>query len=143
MIRSFVLPGWGQATYDRYIRGGVYFMGHTGNAYMIFKTLARLDEARDLEDRRVAAARARLIEEGVPADSLDLRIDEDPAVRSIRGLVRAREEQREDWLALGAFWILISGVDAYVTAQLADFPASIGAVTDGRRLDVFVSVPIR
>jgi hypothetical protein len=91
----------------------------------------------------VEAARDRLVEQGVPTDSLDARIDADPSVRSIRGLVSAREEQREDWIALGLFWVLISGIDAYVTAQLADFPASIGAATDGRGVDVFVSVPVR
>lgn len=143
MVRSFVLPGWGQASYDRYFRGGVYFMGHTGNAFMVFKTLARLGEAREREGRIVAATEARLLAEGTPADSIDAALDADESVLSIRRLVSAREEQREDWIALGLFWVLISGVDAYVTAQLADFPASIGATTDGRSLGIVVTVPVR
>ena len=143
MVRSFILPGWGQASYDRYFRGGVYFTGHVGNTYMVLKTLARLGEARDMEERWVEVTRDSLVAAGVPADSIDIRIDDDADVRNIRGLVSARREQREDWIALGLFWILVSGVDAYVTAQLADFPASIGAVYDGRRYGVYVSVPVR
>lgn len=143
MIRSFVLPGWGQASYDRYFRGGVYFMGHAANSYMVLKTYARLDEARDMEWRRVDVVRAGLIAAGVPADSLAIRVAEDEDVRRVRGLVDSREEQREDWVALGLFWVLVSGVDAYVMAQLADFPASIGALTDGRRYGVYVSIPVR
>ena len=143
MLRSFVLPGWGQASYERYIRGGVYFMGHTGNVFMLFKTLTSLDAAREREERIVAATEARLLESGTPPDSLDAVVDADTSVVSIRRLVSAREEQREDWIALGLFWLLISGVDAYVNAQLADFPASIGATADGRTLGIMVSVPVR
>lgn len=143
MLRSFVLPGWGQASYDRYVRGGVYFAGNAANLYMVLKTLARLDEARDLEARRVSATEARLIAAGHAPDSIPALVEADPAVMSIRGLVTTRESQREDWIALGLFWLLISGVDAYVTAQLADFPASIGATTDGRSLGIVVSVPVR
>lgn len=143
MLRSFVLPGWGQASYDRYLRGGVYFMGHTGNVFMVLKTLSRLDEANDLEERRVAAAEARFLSEGHPADSIAALVDADPAIIATRELVSTRESQREDWIALGLFWVLISGVDAFVNAQLADFPASIGAVTDGRRHGVLVTVPVR
>lgn len=143
MIRSFVLPGWGQASYDRYVRGGVYFTGHMGNTFMVLKTLARLGEAEDMAARRAAVTRDSLVAAGVPADSIDTRIDAHPEVRRIRGLVDAREEQREDWVALGLFWVLMSGVDAFVTAQLADFPASIGAVYDGRRYGVYVAIPVR
>jgi hypothetical protein len=143
MLRSFALPGWGQASYDRYFRGGVYFMGHGGNAYMVLKTIARLGEARDMARRREDAVEARLVAEGHAADSIPDLVAADPAVRRIRGLVSAREEQREDWIALGLFWVLVSGIDAYVTAQLADFPATIGATTDGRTLGIFVSVPVR
>ena len=143
MLRSFVLPGWGQVSYDRYVRAGVYFAGHAGNTYMVLKTLDRLGDAEDREDRRVTATRDSLVAAGVPDDSIDIRIDEHPDVRHIRGLVDARKEQREDWVVLGLFWILVSGVDAFVTAQLADFPASIGAVYDGRRYGVYVSLPVR
>ena len=144
MLRSFVLPGWGQASYDRWVRAGVYFTGHVGNGYMIYKTLDSLGEAKDREDEWVSFVRDSLeADPEVPADSIDVRIDEDSRVRHARSLVSSREEQREDWIALGVFWVLIAGVDAYVTAQLADFPASIGAIIDDRRVGVMITVPVR
>jgi len=144
MLRSFLLPGWGQASYERYLRGGVYFTGHVGNAFMVFKTLTSLDVARDQEERWVEVVRDSLLADPeVEVDSIDASIDAHPEVQHARALVRSREEQREDWIALGLFWILVSGVDAYVTAQLADFPASIGAIIDDRRVGVMISVPVR
>ena len=144
MFRSFILPGWGQASYDRWVRAGAYFTGHVGNGYMIYKTLDRLGEAKDREDEWVSFVRDSLAADpSVPADSIDIRIDEDSRVRHARALVGSREEQREDWIALGVFWVLIAGVDAYVTAQLADFPASIGAIIDDRRVGVMITVPVR
>ena len=144
MLRSFVLPGWGQASYDRWVRAGVYFSGHVGNGYMIYKTLTRLDEAQDREDKWVDFVGDSIEAAGeVPADSIAFYVDADARVRHARNLVASREEQREDWIALGVFWVLISGVDAYVTAQLADFPASIGAIIDDRRIGVIVTVPVR
>ena len=143
MFRSFVLPGWGQASYDRWVRAGVYFTGHVGNGYMIYKTLSSLDEAQDREEDWVDFARDSLEADEVPADSIDFYVDAHPRVQHARALVRSREEQREDWVAFGLFWILVSGVDAYVTAQLADFPASIGAIIDRRRVGIMVSVPTR
>ena len=144
MFRSFVLPGWGQASYDRWVRAGVFFTGHAGNGYMIYKTLTRLDEAQDREEDWVEFARDSLeADETVSADSVDFYVDAHPRVQHARALVRSREEQREDWIALGVFWVLMSGIDAYVTAQLADFPASIGAIIDDRRVGIMVSVPTR
>jgi hypothetical protein len=143
MFRSFLLPGWGQASYDRYLRGGVYFSGHVGNLFMVFKTLTSLDVAQDREEHWVGIVRDSLVAAGTEPDSIDAGIDAHPRVRHARALVTSREEQREDWIALGLFWILISGVDAYVTAQLADFPASIGAILDDRRVGVMVTIPAR
>ena len=145
MLRSFVLPGWGQASYDRWVRAGVYFTGHVGNGYMIYKTLTSLGEAQDREDEWVDFVTDSIETAGeVPSDSIDFYVDADPRVRHARNLVSSREDQREDWIALGVFWVLISGIDAYVTAQLADFPASIGAIIDDqRRIGVMVTVPVR
>ena len=143
MFRSFLLPGWGQASYERYVRGGVYFTGHVGNSFMIFKTLTSLDVAQDQEERWVGAVRDSLVAAETDPDSIDIEIDAHPEVQHARALVRSREEQREDWIALGIFWVLISGIDAYVSAQLADFPASIGAIIDDRRVGVMISLPAR
>jgi len=144
LLRSLVLPGWGQASYERYIRGGVFFSGHVGNTFMLFKTLTKLDEAEDLLARREAATLAELRDQGVTdADSLRTQLAANPQVRRLRSLVDARKEQREDWIAVGLFWILISGVDAFVQAQLADFPAEIAARHEEGRVLLQITVPVR
>ena len=56
---------------------------------------------------------------------VDAAVRNDEAGNDLRKLVRSREQQREDWIAWSIFWILASGVDGYVTAHLADFPATI------------------
>ncbi|HEY8469563.1 MAG TPA: DUF5683 domain-containing protein [Longimicrobiales bacterium] len=136
-IRSLLVPGWGQAYAGSYLRGGIYFAAQTGSWYMLLKTLARLDEARSIERRRVAKVRQELLDRAQEDPDLQQRysdpaaleedIANDPRVQSIRRLVSAREEQREDWIAQTIFWTFASAADAYVNAHLADFPATIAA----------------
>lgn len=139
-IRSMVVPGWGQAAFDSHFRGGVYFAGWAANWYMMFRNQVRLDEARFRFDLRVDQLEAALIAASPNPDSMRVALDEDPSIieaaviaddgpgssgNNLRKLVGAREQQREDWIAWSIFWLLASGVDAYVTAHLADFPADI------------------
>ena len=37
-------------------------------------------------------------------------------------LVEIRSQQKEDWLAVGLFFLFFGGADAFVAAHLADFP---------------------
>lgn len=144
MLRSFALPGWGQASYDQYVRGGIYFAGHIGNSFMILKTLGKLKEANDVEDAEVAAAEAAARAQGITdPDAIRAFVDDTEAVRGIRDLIAAREQQREDWIAFGLFWMLVSGVDAFVTGHLADFPVAIDAAVDRRQLMIRAAIPAR
>ncbi len=70
-------------------------------------------------------------------------LDEDAQVVRARGLVTAREGQREDWLAVGLFFLLISGVDAFVSAHLQDFPEplTIEPSPDVGGLELTVRIP--
>lgn len=140
-IRSMILPGWGQSAFGSYFRGGVFFTGWAGNWFMNFRNQVRLDNARDRYGLRRSELRDSLIfsppAEDVPPnpdsmravlDSTDLlqqTVLADSAGNDLRKLVRARKQQREDWIAWTVFWILASGVDGYVTAHLSDFPATI------------------
>lgn len=128
-VRSLLVPGWGQAEFGAYLRGGVYFAAHTGSAFMVFKTMVKLGEARDLEARREAAVRDS-VRAVAPTDSafdatIMAALEADSVLTQKRNLIESREQQREDWIAWLLFWTLIGGVDAYVTAQLADFPAEV------------------
>lgn len=157
-LRSVVLPGWGQAAYGAYFRGGVYFAAEAGSWFMLLKSIARLGEARDIERFRVATVRDSLFTaiEGDPElaeryrrhlggieGAVEAEIDEHPSVIGIRDLVDSRKEQREDWLVLTLFWMLASGVDAFVTAHLADFPARVNAEAHpSGRYDFGLSIPV-
>lgn len=136
MIRSFVLPGWGQARYDAYFRGSIYFAGWAGNWFMNFRTAARLGEARSGLQLRRDQIEAALIEGSPNPDSMRAQIDSFPDIldtavendakgSELQGLVEARKDQREDWIAWSIFWLLASGIDAYVTGHLSDFPAEV------------------
>ena len=136
LIRSMVLPGWGQAEFDAYFRGSIYFAGWAGNWYMNFRNAFRLDNARTRFDIRREQIEDQLIASSPDPDSMRAQLDsfpdilagavrEDPLGNELRKLVDAREQQREDWIAWSLFWLLASGIDAFVTAHLHDFPADV------------------
>lgn len=157
-IRSLLVPGWGQAAFESYLRGGIYFAGWATNGFMIFRTQARLDDARSRFDRRAAQIEAELIAASPNPDSLRAVLDSVPTVleqavradvgpgntgNELRKLVRAREQQREDWIAWAIFWVLASGIDGYVTAHLADFPAEIDVRRNAdRSISLGARVPV-
>lgn len=156
-LRSVLVPGWGQAAYGAYFRGGVYFAAEAGSWYMLLKTVAKLGEAKDIEAWRVRAVRDSVMAAiganpemaeqfkapGSLEAALEKAVDEHPGVIGSRKLVDARKEQREDWIVLTLFWMLASGVDAFVNAHLSDFPAKVNAESrpDGR-FDLGVRVPV-
>ena len=136
MFRSFLMPGWGQAEYSAYFRGGIYFAGWAANWFMNFRNAVRLSNARDRLQIRTDQIEARILARSPDPDSLQAVLDSFPGILAdsvtadaqgsdLQGLVESREQQREDWIAWSIFWVLASGIDAYVTGHLADFPAEI------------------
>ncbi len=103
LARSLVVPGWGQASVGRPVRGAFYFAAQAGSLFMVIKSQQKLEAAR----RAVAAGRA---------DS---------------SLVESRVSQREDWIVLSVFWAVLSGVDAWVSANLSDFQHPLTPPPDG------------
>jgi hypothetical protein len=130
---------------------------------MLVKTLGKL---RAAEDREVELA-------GVAADSLrgvlaagdfwrpwapesirrlsdpesfDAALENRPEVSDIRKLVRARKQQRQDWITYTLTFTFLSAVDAYVTAHLREFPADLTATPSsdgGLSLRVDLPLPVR
>jgi len=152
LIRSMLVPGWGQAYTGSYLRGGVYFAAQMGSWYMLVKTMARLGEARSIERQRVANVRRELLIQAQSDTALQRRyadpaqleadIAEDERVQHVRKLIDARKEQREDWIAQVIFWTFASAVDAFVGAHLADFPTGIAAEPrEGGGIELRLSVP--
>jgi hypothetical protein len=64
--------------------------------------------------------------------------------RTRNKFVRSHTQEREDWLVLLAFNHLFAGLEAYVSANLYDFPGSLKVrrLPDGA-LGVGVEIPVR
>ncbi|HEX2081356.1 MAG TPA: DUF5683 domain-containing protein [Longimicrobium sp.] len=122
-LRSLVLPGWGQSVLGAPGRGGVYFALEAGSLWMLYKSAQKLDEAYEIE--RIAR------------ETGELGIDQK------HGLVRERENQREDWFTLSIFWLFFSGADAFVSAHLQDFEVHVNAVPrPGGGAELRATVPV-
>ena len=134
-IRSLLVPGWGQFSVGSYTRGAIFITLQGTSAFMVVRTQTRIDDAKDLVAERTAAA-VDSLNELVATDTAAARrlrtpeafqaaVDETPGVRRARGLVESRRNQRQDWVTYLIVSTLASGVDAFVAAHLADFPARI------------------
>lgn len=129
-VRALVLPGWGHASIGAHTRGAFYFAAETTTGFLLVRTLRRLATAKNAlrmeEDRLTEALMAR----GTPQDSVPGLLDADPSVEDARGLVESRQQQVEDWAALGGFLVFLSAADAFVSAHLRDFPAPLATDVD-------------
>ena len=145
-LRAVLLPGWGHASIGSYGRGAFYFAAQTSTVWTLIRTRARLRSAKDARDLRRSEVAAALAAQGV-SDRAEVEIaqDADAAVSASEGLVRARGQQFEDWLAFGLFMVFLSGADAFVSTHLRDFPEpiemEIRAAEGG--VEVGLSVPVR
>ncbi len=141
-LRGTLVPGWGHTVSGAHARGAFYFAVESLSGWMLFKTIRRLGSARRALAVSERAATARLEASGVsdPGEvAAALEANED--IARTRGLVAAREEQREDWLAVAVFTLLVSGVDAFVSAHLRDYPEPLVEPAPGGGLAVGLRVP--
>lgn len=152
-IRSLLVPGWGQFSVGSYKHGAVFIALQGTSAFMVVRTQIRVNEAEDLLDRRTRAAEDSL-NNLIATDSAAARrlsdpevfeaaVDSTPGVRRARGLIESRENQRQDWVTYLLVATLASGVDAFVQAHLADFPAAIDPeVRPNGRTSLKFTVPV-
>lgn len=140
-IRSALIPGWGHVATGSLTRGAFYFGWEALTGWMIFKSHRRAGTAQQRlalwEDRLTA----ELLRAGTPPESIESRLEADAETLRLRELADARKEQREDWLALGIFTLLLSGVDAFVSTHLQDFPEPL--TVEGDPLTGAVEVSFR
>lgn len=118
---SALLPGLGQSRLGRPTAGAVFAGVELASLAMLAKTLGDLRAAK--------AVRADSVPTAFPVDSLGRPVP--PTARTVapftNDLVRARRLHLEDWIAAVLFNHLISGAEAFVSANLYDLPAQISA----------------
>ncbi len=98
MLRSVIVPGWGQTAARQPARGAIYFTVWSGGVFMILKSNAEVNAAERAEDEE---------------------------------LIDSRKGAREDWILFTGLWALLSGVDAWVSAQFAGFEGEVRPPQDG------------
>jgi hypothetical protein len=125
LMRSLLLPGWGRFSVGAARRGAFFAALQGSSYYMLVKTHSRLNKAEDKLDTRIGVVRDSLVAADDTA-GLEARLDTTLLVNAERSLVRSRERHMQDWITYTLFFTLASGVDAFVAAHLADFPAQIG-----------------
>ena len=109
-LRSLAIPGWGQASLDRKLVGGI-FMAFEGVA--VGMALKSHYELRYLE--RTSSLR-----------------------------VAGKHAERQDWLFLVGVNHLFSALEAFVSANLYDFPGDLRMrPLPGGRTGVGVTIPLR
>lgn len=143
-LRGVIIPGWGHAASGSLTRGAFYFGVETAAGWMVVKSWRRLGVAREQAALWEDRVTARLMREGITdPGEIESALEQDPEVASLRGLVDARREQREDWMAVTIFFLLMSGVDAFVSAHLRDFPDPLIVEGDPRgTVEVAIRVPV-
>ncbi len=144
-LRGAIIPGWGHATTGSMTRGAFYFSVEALAGWMVYKTQRRLGVARDQAAVWEEMATAELAAMGVTEpEEVDAALGQHEQVARFRGLVDAREEQREDWVAVAVFTLLLSGVDAFVSAHLNEFPEPLTIEGDpsGGTIELAVRIPV-
>ena len=144
-LRGSLIPGWGHAASGSLTRGAFYFGAESLAGWMLYKTARRLGVARDQARIWEERVTAQLMLDGV-TDPMEIEalLAEDEQVTRFRGLVNAREEQREDWFAVALFTLLLSGVDAFVSTHNLYFPEPLTIEGDpvSGAVEVAVRIPV-
>ncbi len=144
-LRGALIPGWGHTTTGSMTRGAFYFSVEALAGWMVYKTQRRLAVARDQAAIWEELATAELAAMGVTEpDQVEAALEQHDQVARFRGLVDARGEQREDWVAVALFTLLLSGVDAFVSAHLSEFPEPLTIEGDpsGGTVELAVRIPV-
>ena len=143
-LRGALIPGWGHAASGSLTRGAFYFGFEAAAGWMVFKTNRRLRVAREQVTVWEERVTAQLERQGITEEEeIEAELERHEEVARLRVLVDSREDQREDWVAVVIFTLLMSGVDAFVSAHLQNFPDPLTIDGDpGGTIEVAIRVPV-
>jgi len=124
LLRSLLIPGWGQASLDRGTAGATYFALEAGSIAML------LFAKQELATARRAARDSTFVNDSTlgPPPELGAR-------------VRVRRLQVEDWAALIFFTHLFSAADAFVSAHLWDVRVQVHGGQEMRSAGISATIP--
>jgi hypothetical protein len=145
-LTSLILPGYAQTVFGRDHAAMLFTLIEIGSIGMARKSAQDLSEARSLAHDSVVATYKVDPVTGVavidPKTGLPVP-DTYVAGRFTADRIKARKTHYEDWIAAIIFNHLFSGADAYVAANLWDFNANVGSVSQGASVTVTASVRFR
>jgi hypothetical protein len=131
-IRALIVPGWGHFSIGANRRGAVFVALQGTSWFMLTKTLSKLhtaqNERKGFEKTATDSLNALMASDTVIARQLSDTVAFNNAlaanatVARSRRLVSARQDQRQDWITYTLFFTMAGAVDAYVAANLRDFP---------------------
>jgi len=124
LLRSLLVPGWGQASLDRGTAGATYFALEAGSIAML------IFAKNELRVARRAAQDSTFIDDSTRGPPPELG-----------GRVRLRKAQVEDWAALIFFTHLFSAADAFVSAHLWDVRVQVHGGQEMRSAGVTATIP--
>lgn len=124
LLRSLLVPGWGQASLDRGTAGATYFALEAGSIAML------IFAKNELRVAKRAARDSSFIDDSTRGPPPELA-----------GRVRLRKAQVEDWAALIFFTHLFSAADAFVSAHLWDVRVQVRGGQEMRSAAVTKTIP--
>lgn len=124
LLRSLLVPGWGQASLDRGTAGATYFALEAGSIAML------IFAKNELRNAKRAARDSTFIDDSTRGPPPELG-----------GRVRLRKAQVEDWAALIFFTHLFSAADAFVSAHLWDVRVQVHGGQEMRSAGVTATIP--
>jgi hypothetical protein len=116
-VASLLVPGYAQSLFGR---------GRTGTLLVAFESVALVmirESSSGLREARRNLADSVIVSYVDANGNPSVRWERTPFSRA---LVRARQEQVEDWIAVLVGNHLFSAIDAYVAAHLWDVPLEVG-----------------
>jgi hypothetical protein len=124
LLRSLLVPGWGQLSLGRRWAAAIFIALETGAGVMAIESKQRLDFAERYGQDSILVRYDPPLLPGRPLTPI-FREGE------LGGRVAARRQHLEDYLILMAFNHLIAGVDAFIAAHLWDLPTQVSIRSTG------------
>ena len=129
-LYSLLAPGYAQTVLGRPTAAAVFVLTEAAAALMILESSASLREARRIARDSVFPGTDPVTGQPLPRVPASFP----------RSLIRSRQAQLEDWIAVLLFNHAFAGADAFVAAHLWDVPARVSGSANSRHVSVGATI---